>query len=200
MPGGQSVSEQFQVDWATVLVSSFSTIVIRFDGHGSGFQGTSFLHKVRRKLGQLEERDQLEALRYASCSSHDGDRRETHGNEKLIFLLCLDWYPKSLTSTRLELEFMGRWEELMLPSLPYGAVSPLVEWVIQEPKGWLLFLCQCAWAKYWILKCSLWAWKHVVWQQLPIGSVSVCVNGLIKGFVKHFGVPLRCWKHYISAI
>lgn len=62
-PGGQSVSEQFQVDWATVLVSSFSTIVIRFDGHGSGFQGTSFLHKVRRKLGQLEERDQLDALR-----------------------------------------------------------------------------------------------------------------------------------------
>lgn len=62
-PGGQTVSEQFQVDWATVLVSSFSTIVIRFDGHGSGFQGTSFLHKVRRKLGQLEERDQLEALK-----------------------------------------------------------------------------------------------------------------------------------------
>lgn len=127
----------------------------------------------------------------------DGRRMEM---EKLIFLLCLDWYPKSLTSTRLELEFMGRWEELMLPSLPYGAVSPLVEWVIQEPKGWLLFMCQCAWAKYWILKCSLWAWKHVEWQQLPIGSVSVCVTGLIKGFVKHFGVPLRCWKHYISAI
>lgn len=62
-PGGQTVSEQFRVDWATVLVSSFSTIVIRFDGHGSGFQGTSFLHKVRRKLGQLEERDQLEALK-----------------------------------------------------------------------------------------------------------------------------------------
>ncbi|TMS09768.1 Dipeptidyl aminopeptidase-like protein 6 [Larimichthys crocea] len=65
-PGGQMVSEQFQVDWATVLVSSYSTIVIRFDGHGSGFQGTNFLHKVRRKLGKLEERDQLEALRFIS--------------------------------------------------------------------------------------------------------------------------------------
>ncbi|CAJ1072300.1 dipeptidyl aminopeptidase-like protein 6 isoform X1 [Xyrichtys novacula] len=65
-PGGQMVSEQFRVDWATVLVSSFSTIVIRFDGHGSGFQGTNFLHKVRRKLGKLEERDQLEALRLIS--------------------------------------------------------------------------------------------------------------------------------------
>ncbi|KAM3603816.1 uncharacterized protein V6R79_002545 [Siganus canaliculatus] len=65
-PGGQMVSEQFRVDWATVLVSSFSTIVIRFDGHGSGFQGTNFLHKVRRRLGILEERDQLEALRLIS--------------------------------------------------------------------------------------------------------------------------------------
>uniref|UniRef100_A0A667ZT32 Dipeptidyl-peptidase 6b n=1 Tax=Myripristis murdjan TaxID=586833 RepID=A0A667ZT32_9TELE len=65
-PGGQMVTEQFQVDWATVLVSSFSTIVIRFDGHGSGFQGTNLLHRVRRKLGKLEERDQLEALRLIS--------------------------------------------------------------------------------------------------------------------------------------
>lgn len=62
-PGGQMVSEQFRVDWATVLVSSFSTIVIRFDGHGSGFQGTNLLHEVRRQLGKLEEGDQLEALR-----------------------------------------------------------------------------------------------------------------------------------------
>uniref|UniRef100_A0A8C6U5U3 Dipeptidyl-peptidase 6b n=1 Tax=Neogobius melanostomus TaxID=47308 RepID=A0A8C6U5U3_9GOBI len=46
--------------------NSFSTIVIRFDGHGSGFQGTNLLHKVRRRLGKLEERDQLEALRFIS--------------------------------------------------------------------------------------------------------------------------------------
>ncbi|XP_076000936.1 A-type potassium channel modulatory protein DPP6-like [Genypterus blacodes] len=65
-PGGQMVTEQFQVDWATVLVSSFSAIIIRFDGHGSGFQGTNLLHRVRRKLGRLEERDQLEALRFIS--------------------------------------------------------------------------------------------------------------------------------------
>lgn len=62
-PGGQMVTEQFRVDWATVLVSSYSTIVIRFDGHGSGFQGTNLLHRIRRKLGVIEERDQMEALR-----------------------------------------------------------------------------------------------------------------------------------------
>uniref|UniRef100_A0A4W5P5W3 Dipeptidyl-peptidase 6b n=1 Tax=Hucho hucho TaxID=62062 RepID=A0A4W5P5W3_9TELE len=65
-PGGQMVTEQFRVDWATVLVSSYSTIVIRFDGHGSGFQGTNLLHRVRRKLGVIEERDQMEALRLIS--------------------------------------------------------------------------------------------------------------------------------------
>uniref|UniRef100_A0A674BAU4 Dipeptidyl-peptidase 6b n=1 Tax=Salmo trutta TaxID=8032 RepID=A0A674BAU4_SALTR len=58
-PGGQMVTEQFRVDWATVLVSSYSTVVIRFDGHGSGFQGTKLLHHIRRKLGVIEERDQM---------------------------------------------------------------------------------------------------------------------------------------------
>uniref|UniRef100_A0A673Y9T9 A-type potassium channel modulatory protein DPP6 n=1 Tax=Salmo trutta TaxID=8032 RepID=A0A673Y9T9_SALTR len=59
-PGGQMVSELFQMDWATVLVSSFGAMVVRFDGRGSGFQGTNLLHRVQRKLGVFEERDQLE--------------------------------------------------------------------------------------------------------------------------------------------
>ncbi|MCJ8729039.1 hypothetical protein PDJAM_G00011720 [Pangasius djambal] len=61
-PGSQSVSEKFQVDWATVLVSSFGVIVVRCDGRGSGFQGTNLLHTVHRRLGRLEEEDQLRAL------------------------------------------------------------------------------------------------------------------------------------------
>ncbi|XP_016372230.1 dipeptidyl-peptidase 6 isoform X1 [Sinocyclocheilus rhinocerous] len=65
-PGGQMVTEQFQVDWTTVLVSSFNTIVMRLDGRGSGFQGTNLLHRIRKKLGEFEERDQLEALRIIS--------------------------------------------------------------------------------------------------------------------------------------
>lgn len=62
-PGGQMVTEQFLVDWTTVLVSSFNTIVMRLDGRGSGFQGTNLLHRIKKKLGEFEERDQLEALR-----------------------------------------------------------------------------------------------------------------------------------------
>lgn len=57
------VTEQFEVDWTTVLVSTFNTIVMRIDGRGSGFKGTNLLHQVQKKLGEFEERDQLEALR-----------------------------------------------------------------------------------------------------------------------------------------
>uniref|UniRef100_A0A3Q2CW50 A-type potassium channel modulatory protein DPP6 n=1 Tax=Cyprinodon variegatus TaxID=28743 RepID=A0A3Q2CW50_CYPVA len=61
-PGGQSVSEQFVLDWATVLVSSFGAIVVRCDGRGSGFQGTNVLHRIHKKLGVFEEQDQTDAL------------------------------------------------------------------------------------------------------------------------------------------
>uniref|UniRef100_A0A668ABN2 A-type potassium channel modulatory protein DPP6 n=1 Tax=Myripristis murdjan TaxID=586833 RepID=A0A668ABN2_9TELE len=63
-PGGQMVSERFHMDWATVLVSSFGAIVVRFDGRGSGFQGTNLLHRIQKKLGVFEERDQMECKLY----------------------------------------------------------------------------------------------------------------------------------------
>ncbi|XP_036377539.1 dipeptidyl aminopeptidase-like protein 6 [Megalops cyprinoides] len=69
-PGGQMVTEKFQVDWATVLVSSFGVIAVRFDGRGSGFQGTNLLHKVQRKLGVFEEKDQQEALSIISKEAY----------------------------------------------------------------------------------------------------------------------------------
>ncbi|KAM5303020.1 A-type potassium channel modulatory protein DPP6 isoform 4-T4 [Glossophaga mutica] len=62
-PGSQSVAEKFELGWQTVLVSSHGAVVLRCDGRGSGFQGTKLLHEVRRQLGVLEERDQLEAVR-----------------------------------------------------------------------------------------------------------------------------------------
>ncbi|XP_061696182.1 dipeptidyl aminopeptidase-like protein 6b [Syngnathoides biaculeatus] len=79
-PGGQTVSERFRVDWASVLVSSFGAVVVRFDGHGSGFRGTNLLHKVHRRLGKLEERDQLEALRFVSKEAYiDKNRMGVYG-------------------------------------------------------------------------------------------------------------------------
>ena len=60
------VAEQFHMDWATVLVSSFGAIVVRCDGRGSGFQGTNLLHRIQKKLGVYEEQDQKDALKYVS--------------------------------------------------------------------------------------------------------------------------------------
>ena len=62
-PGSQSVAEKFAVTWETVLVSSHGAVVVKCDGRGSGFQGTRLLHEVRRRLGSLEEKDQMEAVR-----------------------------------------------------------------------------------------------------------------------------------------
>lgn len=111
------VSEQFRVDWATVLVSTFSTIVIRFDGHGSGFQGTKLLHEVRRNLGKLEERDQLEALRWAGLpllkvwagggGLHCGSIPQTP-EVSPVFSRFIGSYLKSLILTRAGWEFMER--------------------------------------------------------------------------------------------
>ncbi len=77
------VTEQFQVDWTTVLVSSFNTIVMRLDGRGSGFQGTNLLHLIKKKLGEFEERDQLEALR----SDHPHERQQHQCSENTYFTL-----------------------------------------------------------------------------------------------------------------
>lgn len=57
------MSERFEVTWETVLVSSHGAVVVKCDGRGSGFQGTKLLHEVRRRLGFLEEKDQMEAVR-----------------------------------------------------------------------------------------------------------------------------------------
>ncbi|XP_066057039.1 dipeptidyl aminopeptidase-like protein 6 isoform X2 [Chamaea fasciata] len=61
-PGSQIVTERFEVTWESVMVSSHNAIVLKFDGRGSGFQGAKLLHEVRRRLGLLEEKDQLEAV------------------------------------------------------------------------------------------------------------------------------------------
>ncbi|XP_004372812.1 dipeptidyl aminopeptidase-like protein 6 isoform X1 [Trichechus manatus latirostris] len=62
-PGSQSVAEKFEVNWETVMVSSHGAVVVKCDGRGSGFQGTNLLHEVRKKLGSVEEKDQMEAVR-----------------------------------------------------------------------------------------------------------------------------------------
>uniref|UniRef100_A0AAV2K5B3 Inactive dipeptidyl peptidase 10-like n=1 Tax=Knipowitschia caucasica TaxID=637954 RepID=A0AAV2K5B3_KNICA len=63
-PGGQLVSEQFSVDWDSVLVSSHSVVVARLDARGSGFQGQRLLHELHHRLGTVDLQDHITAVEY----------------------------------------------------------------------------------------------------------------------------------------
>uniref|UniRef100_A0AAY4EUM7 Uncharacterized protein n=1 Tax=Denticeps clupeoides TaxID=299321 RepID=A0AAY4EUM7_9TELE len=63
-PGGQSVSDQFHLDWDSVLVSSDNVVVARLDGRGSGFQGLSIMQDIYQRLGTVDVQDQSAAVEY----------------------------------------------------------------------------------------------------------------------------------------
>ncbi|XP_037331402.2 inactive dipeptidyl peptidase 10-like isoform X1 [Pungitius pungitius] len=65
-PGGQAVTEEFGLDWASVLAGSEQVIVARLDGRGSGFRGRRVSQQVHRRLGLVDAEDQRAALRYLS--------------------------------------------------------------------------------------------------------------------------------------
>ncbi|TKS79800.1 Dipeptidyl aminopeptidase-like protein 6 DPPX [Collichthys lucidus] len=62
-PGGQMVSEQFRVDWATVLVSSYSTIVIRFDGHWQRLPGHQLSPQSPQETGFISKEPYIDKTR-----------------------------------------------------------------------------------------------------------------------------------------
>ncbi|KAM6945787.1 inactive dipeptidyl peptidase 10-like [Aplochiton taeniatus] len=63
-PGRQSVSEEFELDWDTVLLGSEEVIVAQLDGRGSGYQGQRLLQEVHHRLGVVEVHDQIAALEH----------------------------------------------------------------------------------------------------------------------------------------
>uniref|UniRef100_A0A8C9V9R9 Dipeptidyl peptidase like 10 n=1 Tax=Scleropages formosus TaxID=113540 RepID=A0A8C9V9R9_SCLFO len=63
-PGSQLVSDQFQLDWDSVLVSSDNIIVARLDGRGAGFQGQRVLHAIHQTLGTVDVKDQIAAVEF----------------------------------------------------------------------------------------------------------------------------------------
>nr|CAD7432612.1 unnamed protein product [Timema monikensis] len=69
-PGSQLVSERWGVDWGTYLASSRNFIVAEIDGRGSGFQGDSFLHKLRHHLGSTEVADQIVVIKWVPNYLH----------------------------------------------------------------------------------------------------------------------------------
>uniref|UniRef100_A0A4W5KAT0 Dipeptidyl peptidase like 10 n=1 Tax=Hucho hucho TaxID=62062 RepID=A0A4W5KAT0_9TELE len=63
-PGSQSVSDEYELGWDSVLVSCDEVIVARLDGRGTGFQGLRVLQQVHQRLGTVDVQDQIAALEY----------------------------------------------------------------------------------------------------------------------------------------
>ncbi|XP_018516673.1 inactive dipeptidyl peptidase 10 isoform X3 [Lates calcarifer] len=62
--GDQMVTEEFRLDWDSVLVETGQVIVARLDGRGSGFRGQRVLQQVHLRLGTVDAEDQIAALEY----------------------------------------------------------------------------------------------------------------------------------------
>ncbi|WVQ93213.1 hypothetical protein IAU59_000277 [Kwoniella sp. CBS 9459] len=62
-PGSQMVSNRFERDWHTFLVTSMKYVVIMIDGRGTGFKGRNLRNPVRDDLGHWEVIDQIAAAK-----------------------------------------------------------------------------------------------------------------------------------------
>ena len=57
------VTDKFHVDWDSVLIDTDNVIVARFDGRRSGFQGLKVLQEIHRRIGSVEAKDQVAAVK-----------------------------------------------------------------------------------------------------------------------------------------
>uniref|UniRef100_A0A8D0AVT7 Inactive dipeptidyl peptidase 10-like n=1 Tax=Sander lucioperca TaxID=283035 RepID=A0A8D0AVT7_SANLU len=62
--GAQAATEEFGLDWASVLAGSEQVIIARLDGRGSGFRGQRVLQQVHQRLGTVDAEDQTAAVEY----------------------------------------------------------------------------------------------------------------------------------------
>lgn len=63
-PDENEVTEKFNVDWGTYLVTNKSIIYTVIDGRGSGMKGNDMLFSVYRNLGTVEVLDQINVTRF----------------------------------------------------------------------------------------------------------------------------------------
>lgn len=65
-PGSQTVSNKWERDWHSYLVTEKKYIVIMVDGRGTGFAGRKLRNPVRDDLGHWEVFDQIAAAKDAA--------------------------------------------------------------------------------------------------------------------------------------
>jgi len=62
-PDSYQVTEKFNIDWGTYLVTNKSIIYAAIDGRGSGLMGNDMLFAGYRRLGTVEIVDQINVTR-----------------------------------------------------------------------------------------------------------------------------------------
>ncbi|KAG5308225.1 VDPP4 peptidase, partial [Acromyrmex insinuator] len=63
-PDSYQVTEKFNIDWGTYLVTNKSIIYAAIDGRGSGLMGNDMLFAGYRRLGTVEIVDQINVTRH----------------------------------------------------------------------------------------------------------------------------------------
>ncbi|XP_008202160.1 venom dipeptidyl peptidase 4 isoform X1 [Nasonia vitripennis] len=76
-PDTNEVTEKFNIDWGTYLVTNKSIIYASIDGRGSGLKGNSMMFAVYRNLGTVEIMDQINVTRHLQNSFSYIDRSRT---------------------------------------------------------------------------------------------------------------------------
>ncbi|XP_061572278.1 inactive dipeptidyl peptidase 10-like [Cololabis saira] len=63
-PGEQAATDEFRLDWDSVVAGSEHVVVARLDGRGSGFRGLRVSQPLHQRLGSVDVDDQIAALEF----------------------------------------------------------------------------------------------------------------------------------------
>uniref|UniRef100_A0A4W6DJC6 Dipeptidyl peptidase like 10 n=1 Tax=Lates calcarifer TaxID=8187 RepID=A0A4W6DJC6_LATCA len=91
--GDQMVTEEFRLDWDSVLVETGQVIVARLDGRGSGFRGQRVLQQVHLRLGTVDAEDQIARLVGTNDVSLISIHLQRQSFERVFSALKLDLSP-----------------------------------------------------------------------------------------------------------
>ncbi|XP_014604197.1 PREDICTED: venom dipeptidyl peptidase 4 isoform X1 [Polistes canadensis] len=116
-PDTYQVTEKFNVDWGTYLVSNKSIIYAAIDGRGSGLMGNSMLFAGYRNLGTVEIIDQINVTRHLQNKLPFIDRTRT---------AIWGWsYGGYATGMSLAMDFNGVFKCGM-------SVAPVTDWALYD--------------------------------------------------------------------
>ncbi|XP_058799148.1 venom dipeptidyl peptidase 4-like isoform X2 [Phymastichus coffea] len=76
-PDTNEVTEKFNIDWGSYLVTNKSIIYASIDGRGTGLKGNSMMFAVYRNLGTVEIADQINVTRHLQNEHSFIDRTKT---------------------------------------------------------------------------------------------------------------------------